>query len=179
MKSGDKGIVSDQVTFVHLSVVGNTISLFSLHREFLSGDSPSFMDSLTSVISPFSQIPDTVRRGPSAAVLRSRIGSATRPAGGRSSRSLPGGHRGISRPGRDRPSPAGTPRVAPVSSPHGAVVHRGSRSTTAGWGGRSPLDSPRPDERRHQLDEVRLRAFEPHSRPEGPGFLYLLLSSIW
>jgi hypothetical protein len=78
MKSGDKGIVSDQVTFVHLSVVGNTISLFSLHREFLSGDSPSFMDSLTSVISPFSQIPDTVRRGPSAAQFSEAV-SGVRP----------------------------------------------------------------------------------------------------
>ena len=89
-----------------LSVVSNTISLFSLHRKYLSGDSASFIDSLTSVISSFPQIPDTARREASAEAVS-----------------------GV-RPDRDRPSPAGTPRVAPVSSPRGAGDRRGSQPTT-------------------------------------------------
>ncbi|ERG91448.1 MAG: hypothetical protein J07HQW1_01482 [Haloquadratum walsbyi J07HQW1] len=86
-----------------LSVVSNTISLFSLHRKYLSRDSASFIDSLTSVISSFPQIPDTARREASAEVVS-----------------------GV-RPDRGRPSPAGTPRVAPVSSPRGAGDRRGSQ----------------------------------------------------
>lgn len=117
-----------------LSVVSNTISLFSLHRKYLSGDSASFIDSLTSVISSFPQIPDTARREASAAVLRSRsrsrLGSETRPVGGRSSRSRPDGHRGTSRPDRGPPSPGGRPHAVRGSSPDEAGDRRGFRPTT-------------------------------------------------
>ena len=88
-----------------LSVVSNTISLFSLHRKYLSGDSASFIDSLTSIISSFPQMPDTARREASAEAVS-----------------------GV-RPDRGRPSPAGTPRVAPVSSPRGAGDRRGFQPT--------------------------------------------------
>ena len=109
-----------------LSVVSNTISLFSLHRKYLSGDSASFIDSLTSVISSFPQIPDTARREASAEAVSGVRLTRWRPFfavfTGRSPRHV--------RPDRGRLSPAGTPRIAPVSSPRGAGDRRGSQPTT-------------------------------------------------